>query len=70
MNDPYKNMIEMQQAMLEGWMNSANQMMQYWKHLMELQERLLGQATFGRPSPASTASAVSTSILKRTSEGC
>ncbi|EME69159.1 hypothetical protein H261_14810 [Paramagnetospirillum caucaseum] len=48
MNDPYKNMLEMQQAMLEGWMNSTNQMMQYWKHLIELQERLMQHATFGR----------------------
>jgi hypothetical protein len=48
MNDPYKNMVEMQRAMLEGWMNSANQMMQYWKHMIELQERLMRQATFGR----------------------
>ncbi|WP_096703472.1 hypothetical protein [Magnetospirillum sp. 15-1] len=48
MNDPYKNLIEMQQAMLEGWMNSANQMMQYWKHLMELQQRLMQHGAFGR----------------------
>ena len=46
MNDPYKNLIAMQQSLMEGWMNAANQMMQYWKHMAELQERLLQHATF------------------------
>jgi len=48
MSDPYKQMLEMQRAMMEGWMQSANQMMQYWRHLIELQERLMHHATFGR----------------------
>jgi hypothetical protein len=47
-NDQYKNLIEMQRAMLDGWMNAASQMMQYWQHMIELQERLMQQATYGR----------------------
>ena len=45
MSDPFKAMVEMQRAMLEGWMNSSNQMMQYWQHLLELQERMIQQAS-------------------------
>ncbi|MDO8608282.1 MAG: hypothetical protein Q7R40_17240 [Phaeospirillum sp.] len=45
MNDPLKSMIEMQQSMLEGWMNTSNQMMKYWQHMLELQEHLINHAT-------------------------
>ena len=41
-----KNLVKLQQAMLEGWMNSANHMMKYWQHMFELQERLLQHAAF------------------------
>jgi hypothetical protein len=44
MSDPFKNLIAMQQAMLDGWINSSNQMMKYWQHLFELQEQLINQA--------------------------
>ena len=43
MTDPLKNLMEIQRAMLEGWMTSSNQMLQYWQHLLELQERLIHQ---------------------------
>ncbi|MBI3445473.1 MAG: hypothetical protein HY055_08940 [Magnetospirillum sp.] len=46
--DPMKNLIEMQRSLMEGWMSSANQMMKYWQHMMELQERLIHHATYGR----------------------
>jgi hypothetical protein len=45
MSDPFKAMVEMQRAMLEGWMTSSNQMMRYWQHLLELQERMIQQAS-------------------------
>lgn len=45
MTDPFKNLMEMQRAMLEGWMNSSNQMMKYWQHMLELQENLINHAT-------------------------
>lgn len=48
MDDHYKKMIEMQRAMLDGWANSANQLMQYWRHMIELQEKLLSHVTYGR----------------------
>ena len=45
MTDPLKTLLDLQRAMLDGWMNSSNQMLQYWQHLLELQERLICQAT-------------------------
>ncbi len=45
MTDPLKNLLDLQRSMIEGWMNSSNQMMAYWQHLLELQERLIHQAT-------------------------
>ena len=45
MSDPFKSMVEMQRAMLEGWMNSSNQIMRYWQHLLELQGRLMQQTS-------------------------
>ena len=45
MTDPFKNLIEIQRAMLDGWMNSSNQMMKYWQHLLEFQEHLIHQAS-------------------------
>ncbi|RAU22275.1 hypothetical protein CU669_09130 [Paramagnetospirillum kuznetsovii] len=45
MTDPLKNMIALQQAMLDGWMASSTQMMQYWKHMFELQQNLINQAS-------------------------
>ncbi|CAA7619508.1 conserved hypothetical protein [Candidatus Terasakiella magnetica] len=49
MVDPFKNLVELQQSMLEGWINSSNQMMQYWRHMFELQERLISHSIdYGR----------------------
>lgn len=48
MNDEYRQLIEMQRAMLEGWTHAIGQMTQYWLHLIELQERLMRHATYGR----------------------
>ncbi|CAA7620792.1 hypothetical protein [Magnetospirillum sp. SS-4] len=45
MTDPFKSMLEMQRAMLDGWMASTSQMMKYWQHMLELQEQLITQAT-------------------------
>ena len=45
MSDPFKAMVDMQRAVLEGWMNSSSQMMRYWQHLLELQERMVQQAS-------------------------
>ncbi|OAN43034.1 hypothetical protein A6A04_10080 [Paramagnetospirillum marisnigri] len=45
MNDPLKNMLVLQKAMLDGWMTSSNQMLQYWQHVFDLQEKLFNQAT-------------------------
>jgi hypothetical protein len=49
MVDPLSNMIKMQQAMLESWINCSTQMMQYWQHLAAMQERLINQTLeYGR----------------------
>ncbi len=45
MTDPFKTVLEMQKAMVEGWMHSAEHMMSYWRHWIDLQERLVHQAT-------------------------
>jgi hypothetical protein len=45
MTDPFTTLLELQRAMLDGWMNSSKQMMTYWQHMLDLQERLLHQAT-------------------------
>ena len=43
MTDPLNGLLELQRAMLDGWMNSSNQMMRYWQHMLELQEKLITQ---------------------------
>lgn len=48
MVDPLKNMMDLQKALLDGWLASANQMMEYWKHVLDLQDRLIHHATAGR----------------------
>ena len=48
MVDPVKGLLGMQQAMLEGWMNTTNHMMSYWQHMIELQQRLIHHASYAR----------------------
>ena len=45
MTDPLKTLLDFQRAMLDGWISSATQAMTYWQHVLELQERLIHQAT-------------------------
>jgi hypothetical protein len=45
MTDPIKNMLALQKSMLDGWMASSAQMVQYWQHLFQLQENLFSQAS-------------------------
>jgi len=45
MTDPFKSLLDLQRSAMDGWINSASQVMRYWQHLLELQERLINQAT-------------------------
>jgi hypothetical protein len=41
MNDPFKQMLNMQAAMLQGWTKAAQQVLLYWEHMADLQEKLV-----------------------------
>jgi len=48
MVDPVKGLVELQRAMLEGWMSSTNHVMAYWQHVIDLQQRLFHHACYAR----------------------
>jgi hypothetical protein len=41
MVDPFKTFFGLQKSFLDGWVSSASMVIQSWKHLFDLNERLL-----------------------------
>jgi hypothetical protein len=45
MTDPFKNVLEMQSAMLEGWLSSCRHAMQCWQRWADMQGHFLHHAS-------------------------
>lgn len=41
MVDPYKNLVSMQTAVMEGWVNSARHVFECWRHCLDVQQSFL-----------------------------